>query len=514
MISFKPTFLLQPFVVLFLFITMVSPVVVRADYIVMKSQSLEDYQQAKCLDGTPAMYYYHTTQSNNNNNKWYIELQGGGWCTNERNCYDRSKTQFGSSKQWRSTTLRKTPFFNDDPIVNPLTHDWNKVYIRYCDGFGFIGNQSQPIIVSGDGGNDTPLYSRGYEILHSTITDLINNKNLGKASDVLVGGCSAGGLTALWTCDTWANRIHEYNPKTQVKCAPDSGFFVNYKLENSNRPTYLDLMQDGYKFHQPTLPSTSKCTTQDPSHCLLAENVVPYIQAPIFVMQPLYDSWAKGAIELSRDNHAEVNAYGKLVTNTIRNTVLSSGGTTNNGIFLDACTRHGCNGYEVYIDGINKMNALKMWYEAEEESFDHGPDIHIQDEQYPCLDCCDGTPKPTLPTTSPPTKSSQVPSSAPTSMMSMTPSAAPTALFKELHDEEGCHCHCHDPILLPSEDDDYLLMMGNTPSPTDGSPKTVTYTNALRHAEIPSSSSTAKSHRFGISITALFVGIMTALVCF
>ena len=36
-------------------------------------------QNARCLDGTPALYY-HRKGTGSGVNKWFIHQQGGGWC--------------------------------------------------------------------------------------------------------------------------------------------------------------------------------------------------------------------------------------------------------------------------------------------------------------------------------------------------------------------------------------------------------------------------------------------------
>ena len=51
---------------------------------------------AVCLDGSPGGYYFQKGTGNGSSG-WMIHLQGGGWCVNEDDCRDRSKSFLGSS---------------------------------------------------------------------------------------------------------------------------------------------------------------------------------------------------------------------------------------------------------------------------------------------------------------------------------------------------------------------------------------------------------------------------------
>jgi len=78
-------------------------------------------------------------------------------------------------------------------------HNWNKVFLRYCSGEAFIGNSSI----------DTPLrtiYFKGRVILESVKDDLLT-RGLIDATDVIIGGCSAGAVAIYNSIDKWANWI-------------------------------------------------------------------------------------------------------------------------------------------------------------------------------------------------------------------------------------------------------------------------------------------------------------------
>jgi len=65
-------------------------------------------------------------------------------------------------------------YFSNDPNVNPLMYNWNKVHMNYCDGNSFSGSNSSTTVIEG-----TTLYFRGKHILDAMIKDLIRNRGLG-----------------------------------------------------------------------------------------------------------------------------------------------------------------------------------------------------------------------------------------------------------------------------------------------------------------------------------------------
>jgi hypothetical protein len=82
--------------------------------------------------------------------------------------------------------------FNNNSATNALTHDWNKVFISYCDGGSYAGDNDN-VTTTTYNGQTVPLYFRGFRNLNAILDDLIANYNFGKASEVIAGGDSAGG---------------------------------------------------------------------------------------------------------------------------------------------------------------------------------------------------------------------------------------------------------------------------------------------------------------------------------
>eukprot|EP00959_Pyramimonas_sp_CCMP1952_P236870 4950319-Pyramimonas_sp.AAC.3 len=167
--------------------------------------------RAWCLDGTPGLYYLRPGFGNGVK-KWLVHHQGGGWCqslncTDEPcpldSCYVRSGGSLGSTQHDRNELILEGGYFDSDPASNPSFYDWNIVLLRYCDGSSFSGLRDDTVVVG-----DRELHFRGFAILQAMIDDLLTNRGLQASTDVVISGCSAGGLATYLHLDYWAERIH------------------------------------------------------------------------------------------------------------------------------------------------------------------------------------------------------------------------------------------------------------------------------------------------------------------
>ncbi len=94
-----------------------------------------------CLDGSPPGYYFRPG-SGSGANRWILHLMGGGWCfLGVEDCYNRSLTLYGSTKDWNST-LTLNGALSPDMTVNPSFYNWNTVFFIYCDGASFSADRS------------------------------------------------------------------------------------------------------------------------------------------------------------------------------------------------------------------------------------------------------------------------------------------------------------------------------------------------------------------------------------
>ena len=113
-----------------------------------------------------------------------------------------------------------------NPPANPAFADFNHVILWYCDGYSFAGNRDAPYVYTDPSTKaNTTLYFRGKRVLDAVLDVLLTPQyGLAVATDVLVAGGSAGGLSTYVHADHIASRLPA--SATRVKAAPVSGFFL------------------------------------------------------------------------------------------------------------------------------------------------------------------------------------------------------------------------------------------------------------------------------------------------
>ena len=161
----------------------------------------------------------------------------GGWCYNEIDCWGRSNTTFGSSKN-RPPNVTLDGLLSSDCSSNPEFCSMNRVYLIYCDGNSFSGNRNYPLTVRGLDGKEKQLFFRGKRILDETLKTLATSHyfNLASAKSVLLTGCSAGGLAAYLHTDYVHSQLRSKWAKTmrKFKSAPNI-------VENKGGPDNPDM---------------------------------------------------------------------------------------------------------------------------------------------------------------------------------------------------------------------------------------------------------------------------------
>lgn len=113
---------------------------------------------ARCLDGSsPALYIHEGGDPYN----FVIFFNGGGSCGGPdqqsvlENCYQRSKTDLGSSSKLPDTLTVNGGYLSTDPAKSKF-YNWLKIIIQYCDGSLHQGSNSNPIKYK-----DASLFFRG-----------------------------------------------------------------------------------------------------------------------------------------------------------------------------------------------------------------------------------------------------------------------------------------------------------------------------------------------------------------
>jgi hypothetical protein len=248
---------------------------------------------AKCLDGTPGAYYV-AEGTGANKSKFVFYFEGGGWCgssnltTTLESCYQRSLGDLGSSKNYpKSYNLAGWGLLAGESAVNHLYYDWTRVYVKYCTGTGHQGTKTAPVSYKG-----VNLYFRGHNVTIAILNGLQASHGIfNEGTEILVSGCSAGGLAAY----TWTNYIYSRSKGT-VRAAPDSGMFLDsmnvalkaYEYRNS----FINFMKISNDEIDPPIPECVQAYPNEKWRCMFAQYQFPFIRTPLFPVNSLYDSWS------------------------------------------------------------------------------------------------------------------------------------------------------------------------------------------------------------------------------
>lgn len=347
---------------------------------------------AVCLDGTPGAYYLQPG-SGDGVNKWYIHHQGGGWCESMDDCLSRSTGNLGSSSKYPDTANLGGGYFSTDASVNPLMYNWNHVYLRYCDGASFSGNNEATATYK----NKT-LYWRGKRVREAMSSDLLQNRGLNRATDVVISGCSAGGLATFLHTDQWCDAVKIASPSAKCVGLPDSGFFLDYQdpavtcqpdvglLGNTINGNYHCGLKWTFTIQNATEGVHQDCVAAHQGEewkCMFAEHASEHIKSPIFAMQSQYDSWQTGHVQ-GTGGAAKTQDLGNNITMRVQTMLMAK--NPESGAFLDSCHHH-CGAWNsISIDGDLVSEAIQTWYNG----IGHAGSKKLwnQNQAYPCDACC------------------------------------------------------------------------------------------------------------------------------
>ena len=327
---------------------------------------------AVCLDGTPAAFYLAPGAEPG---KVYIHQEGGGWCAPGQNCLQRATTPLGSSKTYPPTMGFHGGYLSDDPAQNPLMANWTKVYVKYCDGSSQTSNVDAPVPVG-----PFIIFYRGHRILKA-VQDYLTTTALANATEVVISGCSAGGLSTYLHADSWRAALP---PTVRVTALPDSGFFLAYN-RSATGYNYGSLMRLIVQQMNSSLPKNCLAANpHDPASCIFAETISSTLETPTFALQGKYDAWQieGGDAKLPLNDTVDINAWGAMLSARMNTTLLSQ---PQHGAFLDSCLHH-CGGFDAFhVDGYTQATAHAAWYAGGARS------LFNQTQSYPCAACCNST---------------------------------------------------------------------------------------------------------------------------
>eukprot|EP01084_Bolivina_argentea_P281690 482005_1 len=341
---------------------------------------------AVCLDGTVPVFYWRPG-TGDGVNKFHVFFQGGGWCAGDNDaialcmdtCQHRATGALGSSLSYAASANYDNGYMATSQAGNPLSYNWNTVYVKYCDGASFSGNNDTVL----NGAKD--LHFRGWRILNGVFAELAKSYKWKSATDVLISGCSAGGLT------TWLHSDYIYDTyvkplgdNVQFLSMPDSGFFMEY--EGAGK--YISGLNWNFIWTNATDAMNKECMAdhkpEDQHLCIFAQETAPYVHVKMFPLQSRYDSWQDGQ-ELRSGNATLINEYGANMTKIFEaNYVNNAKYGKSHAAFFDSCHHHCGEWNAITIDGMKSSQAQFQFY--------YGNNTHnkfwFQDKPYPCSSCC------------------------------------------------------------------------------------------------------------------------------
>lgn len=350
-------------------------------YLLSKEMSTD--RGAVCLDGTPPGFYASFNNNSGSATSWILYFKGGAWCYNEASCASRAKGHLGSSDHF-TPTFEFSGMMDSTFTVNPTFHNYNRVVLYYCDGASFSGNRDEPYVYKKT--NQT-LYFRGARVLDAMLDTLIQDHGLGKATDVLVSGGSAGGLAAYLHAD----HVKEYlqakgAPLKRFKAAPLSGFFLMHEA-STGELVYPNQMKYVFDMQNSSSGVNSNCLASyasrplDAWRCIFANESYAHSKTLMFPLGSALDSWQmrniwKGDTTCAKSNFAkctseEVGHLNGYLSDFMKDLQASEKfSKAGEGGFVESCLEH-CGAQNAYgfdnylVKNVKMRDALATWWNSD-----------------------------------------------------------------------------------------------------------------------------------------------------
>ena len=255
---------------------------------------LENITNAKCLDGSNYKFFF-TQGHGSGTNKWMVFWQAAYFCGGEgmeimESCYQRTWNKFGTSKNdgengTKFAITEPLGYFSNNEIYNELFWNYNKIYLRYCDGSLHQGFLKDPILHS-----DTYLYFRGFQNTYAALQHAINYLGMDKAIEVVLTGTSSGGMALFF----WAPYIKNifFDENVKIWAINDAGLLLDlYNDEFDCYPLRYELQKLTNLTNSTNMPLFENCiyNPDDIWKCLAPQYNYVNITVPVFIMQDQAD---------------------------------------------------------------------------------------------------------------------------------------------------------------------------------------------------------------------------------
>ncbi|RZO60996.1 MAG: hypothetical protein EVA89_12475 [Sandaracinaceae bacterium] len=192
---------------------------------------LDVFPEARCADGTGAVFYVRRASAPGSAARWLIQLQGGGACSSPDSCAQRwcsEGTNFGADKL--SSQFAPEAGTRAEGVLaarpdNPF-QTWNHVFVHYCSSDLWTGRQAEVELDATHPIDAEPVRFRaafqGASIVDAVVATLRGEAgsvmagpdalpDLDEADEVVLAGASAGGAGVIYNLDRVAADLREHN---------------------------------------------------------------------------------------------------------------------------------------------------------------------------------------------------------------------------------------------------------------------------------------------------------------
>jgi len=285
-------------------------------------------------------------------------------------------------------------FLSGDPAVT-LWANWAVAYVKYCDGGSMTGTRHDPTPARNGSG---PLYYRGHYNIKAQLDSMVATKGISTFTEIVLSGCSAGGMACYVKCDFVADYFSKY--QIPVRCICDAGMFLDVETVtgagNVMQRRYhdiADIMQS-----KPGLSPICVQKETDWRQCIFSQYSLKYAQTPVFVINSLYNfgEWEMLAPiynstfppdsgtppsdwqscypsngKLSPASYSNCNSTQRAIIQGFREkfiaaTSVAHDQSTHHGIFADSCPNMHCQtsvGWStVKVNGTTMEKSVARWY--------------------------------------------------------------------------------------------------------------------------------------------------------
>lgn len=365
-------------------------------------------REAKAIDGSPALYYIGRNASST---KYVIWLEGGGICQSLADCQNRAKGSLGSSKRSLPVQNVGQGMMQADPAANPDFYEWNRVYVPYVSGDVWGGAAPQPLnpfLDTGDGSKElmptgTVGFFQGHLIVEEVLSSLKDVSGLADATEVILTGCSAGGIGTIANCDFVADTLTAFrraergdgSAGPRVSCRPEAGWFglpINdyaHFSAGTVMPDLRHLHSSNWTYHinpwTPRSPEGQSCAAdvaagkKRVSNCMgqlhgsvdccgVPTVLFDYVRTPIYVSENTADQYQVqtqgGMPSVTGPAEARYLDYLRgILAGSLTTQVVNGARKSQNGLFAPACFKH-CMEWNSgpTVGGRNHAQAFGDWY--------------------------------------------------------------------------------------------------------------------------------------------------------